>query len=477
MRWELESHGPDPLAKSHPGRESRLRCAPNHGASHRRGSNSPPHKAASKRPLHRPHNDWYHFAAATEVHHRHHPVSPAASPRAQPHLDADQPAAASVEARLSSAAKRPAAASLSSAAAAAAPVAAPAAAPAAADGGFAPPLLQRGPSQVRFDTTAAERRTASRRRSEPNRKSVSEPSDNGGAALIDVDEPNEDELREQAQRSKSATRIQRIYRGHHTRDVVTHVRQENGGRMSNVDMSRAILAHLGNPEERRRRASLGLVEKLKAKRDAAKDAVVAAAGGANGGARAGSENSRLPSRGSACTGLFGSSVKSEESRRRAQKVDGGKSTTDYSQGQGALNLADAKAMAELEKQVARPTGSSKRIGIQGGSFRSRNSRRRGSDAGEEDESDEEMEANTELLHFANRFLWLSSVIDDVSTVVFPTAFAIFTAVIFGPTQFNMVWEPHPTLVYFNATERDWTLGSAEACGATEYDTVEWASGF
>ena len=79
------------------------------------------------------------------------------------------------------------------------------------------------------------------------------------------------------------------------------------------------------------------------------------------------------------------------------------------------------------------------------------------------------------LHFANRFLWLSSVIDDVSTVVFPTAFAIFTAVIFGPTQFNMVWEPHPTLVYFNATERDWTLGSAEACGATEYDTVEWAS--
>ena len=101
----------------------------------------------------------------------------------------------------------------------------------------------------------------------------------------------------------------------------------------------------------------------------------------------------------------------------------------------------------------------------------------GSDAGEEDESDEEMEANTELLHFANRFLWLSSVIDDVSTVVFPTAFAIFTAVIFGPTQFNMVWEPHPTLVYFNATERDWTLGSAEACGATEYDTVEWASGF
>ena len=86
-----------------------------------------------------------------------------------------------------------------------------------------------------------------------------------------------------------------------------------------------------------------------------------------------------------------------------------------------------------------------------------------------------MEANTELLHFANRFLWLSSVIDDVSTVVFPTAFAIFTAVIFGPTQFNMVWEPHPTLVYFNATERDWTLGSAEACGATEYDTVEWAS--
>ena len=46
-----------------------------------------------------------------------------------------------------------------------------------------------------------------------------------------------------------------------------------------------------------------------------------------------------------------------------------------------------------------------------------------------------------------------------------------------PTQFNMVWEPHPTLVYFNATERDWTLGSAEACGATEYDTVEWASGF
>ena len=134
---------------------------------------------------------------------------------------------------------------------------------------------------------------------------------------------------------------------------------------------------------------------------------VAAAGGANGGARAGSENSRLPSRGSACTGLFGSSAKSEESRRRAQKVDGGKSTTDYSQGQGALNLADAKAMAELEKQVARPTGSSKRIGIQGGSFRSRNSRRRGSDAGEEDDaSDEEMEANTELLHFANRFLWL-----------------------------------------------------------------------
>ena len=126
--------------------------------------------------------------------------------------------------------------------------------------------------------------------------------------------------------------------------------------------------------------------------------------------------------------------------------------------------------------MARPTGSSKRIGIQGGSFRSRNSRRRGSDAGEEDDaSDEEMEANTELLHFANRFLWLSSVIDDVSTVVFPTAFAIFTAVIFGPTQFNMVWEPHPTLVYFNATERDWTLGSAEACGATEYDTVEWAS--
>ena len=38
---------------------------------------------------------------------------------------------------------------------------------------------------MRFDTNAGERRTASRRRSEPNRKSVSEPSDgNGGAALM-----------------------------------------------------------------------------------------------------------------------------------------------------------------------------------------------------------------------------------------------------------------------------------------------------
>ena len=266
-----------------------------------------------------------------------------------------------------------------------------------------------------------------------------------------------------------------MYRGHHTRDVVATVRQEGGaGRMSNVDMSRAILAHLGNPEERRRRASIGLVEKLKMRRDMNKEETAAR----SRSSKATKDVSRGGGWGASFGAKFGGNGNglSEESMERRRPM-GSKpkhdSRGESGYGQGA-SLADAKAMAELEKQVARPAGSSRKL--LGGSFRGRSGRRGSTSEEEEEAEEEELEANAELLHFANRFLWLSSMIDDVSTVLFPLAFGIFTAVIFGPVPVNLVWSLSPTVVELNATARDWTLGSDEVCQGTDYDGASGYNG-